>query len=143
MQFDPGMEYRPDWGFKNPAGQVTGPPTRGLKQRPGPSQPGNAGAKNPPGNPGPGGPGVKNPAAPGGKEDKSWLMLCSALTDGPYSYIWSQAHYIKRRTMMIKIVPKFQLLLRFQANSYQYANEDLWFVFLLTRKYELFHCLFE
>lgn len=23
------------------------------------------------------------------KDDNSWLLLCSALTDGPYSYIWT------------------------------------------------------
>lgn len=23
------------------------------------------------------------------KDDNSWLLLCSALTDGPYSYIWA------------------------------------------------------
>ena len=24
-----------------------------------------------------------------GREGNSWLLLCSALTDGPYSYIWN------------------------------------------------------
>jgi len=38
MQFDPGLEYKPNRGTR-------------------------------------------------GKDDNSWLLLCSALTDGPYSYI--------------------------------------------------------
>ena len=44
-----------------------------------------------PGNPGPGGkPTNTAPLGTGqlpSKDDKSWLLLCSALTDGPYSYI--------------------------------------------------------
>ena len=83
MQFDPGMEYRPDWGstkvpikgasMQNPAnanlaqhGIQRGVTTKGLN----PSN--NTGIKGPPVGP---------------KDDKSWLLLCSALTDGPYSYI--------------------------------------------------------
>ena len=38
-----------------------------------------------PGNGGPGSMGQNIP--PQNKDDKSWLLLCSALTDGPYSYI--------------------------------------------------------
>ena len=38
-----------------------------------------------PGNGGPGNIGQTIP--PQNKDDKSWLLLCSALTDGPYSYI--------------------------------------------------------
>ena len=33
--------------------------------------------------------GIKGPPV-GAKDDKSWLLLCSALTDGPYSYIWNE-----------------------------------------------------
>jgi hypothetical protein len=38
-----------------------------------------------PGNGGPANMGQNIP--PQNKDDKSWLLLCSALTDGPYSYI--------------------------------------------------------
>lgn len=54
MQFDPGLEYKPNSrvGAANGHGQTTGASTTGR-----------------------------------GKDDNSWLLLCSALTDGPYSYI--------------------------------------------------------
>lgn len=29
-----------------------------------------------------------------GREGNSWLLLCSALTDGPYSYIWKNKAYL-------------------------------------------------
>jgi len=54
MQFDPGMEYRPDWGDGKAGDRIL---------RAGHAQGG------------------------GKKADNSWLLLCSALTDGPYSYI--------------------------------------------------------
>lgn len=31
-----------------------------------------------------------------GREGNSWLLLCSALTDGPYSYIWIQNGSVKQ-----------------------------------------------
>lgn len=56
MQFDPGLEYKPNSrvgaGATNGQGQTNGAATAGR-----------------------------------GKDDNSWLLLCSALTDGPYSYI--------------------------------------------------------
>ena len=64
MQFDPGMEYRPDWGVSKPLPAAVGP--SGRIQR-----------------------GASALPHPQPKDDKSWLLLCSALTDGPYSYIWT------------------------------------------------------
>ena len=86
MQFDPGMEYRPDWGSaKVPnvikganmnqvvaAGQHGGGVIQRGATNKGLTPANNTGIKGPPGAP---------------KDDKSWLLLCSALTDGPYSYI--------------------------------------------------------
>lgn len=73
MQFDPGLEYKP--------ATVRGP-SGGRNQN---SQQAGVGG------------GGSN------KDDNSWLLLCSALTDGPYSYIWTKetdfiyqiAQYIK------------------------------------------------
>jgi len=64
MQFDPGMEYRPDWGVSKSLPAAVGP--SGRIQR-----------------------GASALPHPQPKDDKSWLLLCSALTDGPYSYIWT------------------------------------------------------
>lgn len=108
MQFDPGMEYRPDWSFKamplgpnpikdreraqpfrkamNPnTATIKSLTTQGMAVNPGNKA--NLGDMGPQGGAGPGGPGGPGGGPGGGKEDKSWLMLCSALTDGPYSYI--------------------------------------------------------
>lgn len=59
MQFDPGLEYKPP-AVRAPSGG-RGTNTQGS---------------------GVGGGGSN-------KDDNSWLLLCSALTDGPYSYIWT------------------------------------------------------
>lgn len=59
MQFDPGLEYKP------PAVRA---PTGGRSTTTQGSGVGGGGSN---------------------KDDNSWLLLCSALTDGPYSYIWT------------------------------------------------------
>ena len=74
MQFDPGMEYRPDWGVTKSLPPVG--PTGGRIQR-----------------------GATAIPHPQPKDDKSWLLLCSALTDGPYSYIWN----MKKKTNPIRM----------------------------------------
>ena len=89
MQFDPGMEYRPDWGStklpplgKGGSGGTLNPMQPGIQRGTTavkgltPTAAANQGLK-----------GSIPPPGTGPKDDKSWLLLCSALTDGPYSYI--------------------------------------------------------
>ena len=82
MQFDPGMEYRPDWGshkvpplIKGSGGTMN--PVHGIQRGTTAAMKGLTSTN----------PGLKGPTPGGPKDDKSWLLLCSALTDGPYSYI--------------------------------------------------------
>ena len=86
MQFDPGMEYRPDWGFKGgppppPTGQPRGPPgppPRGMVAPPGGGGGGMAAAaaalkmQGAKGGVNPNGPGPVDPGGgPPNKDDKS------------------------------------------------------------------------
>lgn len=61
MQFDPGLEYKPPAVRAPAGGRNTSTQGSGV----------GGGGSN--------------------KDDNSWLLLCSALTDGPYSYIWTMA----------------------------------------------------
>lgn len=54
------------------------------------------------------------------KDDNSWLLLCSALTDGPYSYIWTQQTHI---TMLHNMVAKFHS-----------SNPSIFWVYMCTFK---------
>lgn len=91
MQFDPGLEYKPP-AVRAPAGG-RGTNTQGS---------------------GVGGGGSN-------KDDNSWLLLCSALTDGPYSYIWTMEKLFVYRAMHLwhkywqKIWPKPRKPLAFRG----------------------------
>lgn len=93
MQFDPGLEYKPP-AVRAPAGGRSAN-TQGS---------------------GVGGGGSN-------KDDNSWLLLCSALTDGPYSYIWtmeiSQMHKLTQfwRHTIYKILQKIRHILRYMKQN--------------------------
>lgn len=63
MQFDPGMEYKPATVRGTSSGRNQNTQGSGV----------GGGGSN--------------------KDDNSWLLLCSALTDGPYSYIWTKENF--------------------------------------------------
>lgn len=65
MQFDPGLEYKPAAVRAPPGGRAANTQGSGV----------GGGGSN--------------------KDDNSWLLLCSALTDGPYSYIWTMEQTIE------------------------------------------------
>ena len=58
MQFDPGLEYKPNRGESAAATAAIANTTA-----------------------------VASTTNPTNKDDPSWLLLCRALTEGPYSYI--------------------------------------------------------
>ena len=52
------------------------------------------------------------------KDDNSWLLLCSALTDGPYSYIWTTVNSIYLRNVTQFIRKNFQK--NFENSSFNF-----------------------
>lgn len=78
MQFDPGLEYKPNRG-ETSGGAVTSVASAVPGIVPAPvSSTAVANASQ-----------LPNPmnSSIAGKDDPSWLLLCRALTEGPYSYI--------------------------------------------------------